>query len=458
MSWGSLLGGARITNDTPVPLVSKFATHNPLSGFFGGRREDRIRQLEAMDATATLFGVIDKLSRLTSLVEWQLCEKAKKADDEPKPLEGPRAARALPLQVWNSPNPFMSRADLVRRGQQSKDLCGEMWWVIERVGGLPAQLWPVRADRMFPVPSTTRFIAGYIYRSPDGEEVPLQVEDVLATMDPSRLDPYRGQSPIGALAMDLSASDAQQQWQAATYRNGAQPGGVITVGRRLSDTEWDELSERWRFEHQGVQNAGRVAVLEEGSYTPLPMTQRDMQFVESRNLTRQAIFDAYGFPKFGIGDVDDVNRASADASLTLMAQSLTIPRLEDIRGTLNSRFLPLFGDLWKNYEFNYVNPVPADAESERLDLTAKANAFVALLGARVVPTDAAEVCGLPEMEIEEPEPAPAALGEEAPQKASAGGGADGEKACSNTAPHGAHQWNDGAQNRRCPGIKAAVDE
>jgi capsid portal protein len=156
-----------------------------------------------------------------------------------------------------------------------------------------------------------------------------------------------------------------------------------------------------------VQNAGRVAVLEEGDFTPLSYTQKDMQFVESRGLTRQAVFDAYGFPKFGIGDVDDVNRASAEASMALMAQTLTVPRLEDIRGVLNGRLLPMFGPLWRDYEFNYRSPIPPDAESERLDLAARTTAFKTLIDARVDPSDAAEVCGLPPMNVREPEPAPA---------------------------------------------------
>jgi HK97 family phage portal protein len=342
---------------------------------------------------------------MTSMVEWDLCAKPTTAGDAPVPLEGVRAENAAPLKVWRKPNDFMSRALLVNASQQHKDLCGEFWWVLVKIGGMPVEIWPVRPDRMFVVPSTTKFIAGYVYRSPDGEEIPLDVDDVITSFLPSPSDPFRGESPIGALASDLAQSDAQSTWQASLYRNSANPGGIIRVGRRMSETEFEELVERWRFQHQGVQNAGRVAVLEEGDFTPLSYTQKDMQFVESRGLTRQAVFDTFGFPKFGIGDVDDVNRASAEASMTLMAQTLTIPRLEDIRGVLNSRLLPMFGPLWKSHEYNYRSPIPADAESERLDLAARTTAFATLVGARVDPLEAAEVCGLPPMTVKEPAPA-----------------------------------------------------
>lgn len=407
MSVRSLLGG--IVNDTPVPLTSRWSGRGMLSGFTFGRR-DRETDLKAFTATATLHGVVTTLGRMTSAVEWDLCRKPARPGDEPIPLTGGRAESAGPLKVWNSPTggraPWITRPYFVAGLQQHKDLCGEFWFVVSKFLGVPVEIWPVRPDRMFPVPSTTKFLAGYIYRSPDGEEVPLNVDDVITSFSPGTLDPYRGEGPIGALAKDLAQNEEQARWQASLYRNSANPGGIIKVGRRLGDTEWDELVERWRMQHQGTHNAGRVAVLEEGDFTPLSYTQRDMQFVESRNLTRQAVFDAYAFPKFGLGDVDDVNRASADASLALMARTLTTPRVLDWKAVLDTQFLPMFGPTWRNYEFVPREIVPADAETDRLDLTARTSAFKTLIDARVDPADAAEVCGLPPMTVKEPEPTP----------------------------------------------------
>jgi len=410
----SLLGG--MVNESPVPLVSRWGAGRGLGTMFTGR--GRTAELESLNATATLYGVVKKLSKATAAVEWTLDRKPARPGDDPIPLTGGRAESAAPLRVWSNPTdaPHINAAYFRQGSQQHYDLCGEFWWVVLKFAGIPVQLWPVRPDRITPVPSQTRLVAGYLYRSPDGEEVPLEVDDVICSIDPSPTDPLRGAGPIGALASDLAESRAQAAWQAATYRNGAQPGGIIKVGRKLSDSEWDDLVERWRFEHQGTENAGRVAVLEEGDFTPLSYAQKDMQFVESRGLTRQAIFDAYGFPKFGIGDVDDVNRASAEASMAMFSQTLTVPRLENFRTVLNTRFLPMFGSAWKNYEFNYADPVPADAEGERQDLTTKSSAFKTLIDAGVNPEDAAEVCGLPPMRVDKkPEPAPVVPGAPEPE-------------------------------------------
>lgn len=405
MSLRSLLGG--IVNDSPVPLVSRAAGTGFMSGIF--QRTDMANDLEAFTATATLYGVVTKLAQMTVAPEWNLCRKPASPGDEPIPLTGARAENAAPLKVLRKPNgvPHMTRTYVMSGCQQTRDLVGEMYLVVVRAGGIPVELWPVRPDRITPVTSITKLIAGYLYRSPDGEEIPLRVEDVLSMISPSPLDPIRGQGTIGALAADLAENSAQSVWSAATYRNSANPGGVITFDRQLNDTEWAQFVERWRFQHQGAQNAGRVAILEGATFTPISYSQKDMQFVESRNLTRQAIFDAYGFPKFGIGDVDDVNRASADASLTLMAQTLTVPRLNDWRTLLNERFLPMFGPAWRDYCFEYESPIPPDSESERLDLSARTTAFKTLIDARVDALQASEVCGLPPLTVSEPPPPPA---------------------------------------------------
>jgi HK97 family phage portal protein len=391
MSIRSLLGGIVAGDAPPVPYVSRW--RNALGTAQQSGSRGREAQLALYADSGTLYGVVSKLASMTSLVNWRLYRSAASGLDADR-VEVPRHAA---LMVLNRPNQFMTRQELVEAGQQHLDLAGECWWVIVRVGSVPFELWPVRPDRMRPVESNTDFIAGYIYRSPDGEEVPLKREDVIMVRTPSPLDIYRGMSPLPALDSDLDNDRAQGQWSAAFFQNNANPGGVITVDRRMQEDEWEEMTTRWNAQHRGISNAGRVAVLEQATFAPISYTQRDMQFVESRNFTKQAILDAYGFPKFGLGDVDDVNRASAEASMALMAQTLGVPRLERLKGALNNDFLPQFGTTGKGLEFDYDSPVPPDQELDNATLTAKATAVVALVQVGFDPDEACDTVGLPRM-------------------------------------------------------------
>lgn len=398
MSLRSLFGG--IVAEAPVSYTSKWRT--PLS--FGAGRDSMTRgaQLAQYESVGTLFGIVSKLAMTTSLVDWKLWRPATSGLEEDRT----EVTRHAALTVWNKPNPFFGRQEFVETFQQHIDLTGEAWWVIDKAGTLPLEIWPVRPDRMAPVEDAKEFIAGYVYTSPDGEKVPLRRDQVILIRWPSPVNIFRGSSPLPALAADLANETSQSSWSAAFYRNSASPGGVIQVDRRLQEEEFDELVDRWNRSHRGISNAGRVAVLEEAKFIPMAYTQRDMQYVETRGFTKQSLLDAYGFPKFGLGDVDDVNRATATASLALIAQTLTVPRLERIKYALNGEFLPMFGAAAGALEFDYENPVPPDAETDNATLTAKTTAVVALVGAGFDVDEACDAVDLPRMKFEKPEPPP----------------------------------------------------
>lgn len=402
MSLRSLLGGAMPRNgvrmQAPVPYVGKYRGVN-LFNFGGDRgRLATHEELEQYGEVSTLFGVVSTLATSTALVNWRLFRKAASGLAEDR-TEVTSPGQSAPLRIWKKPNQFMTSTRFVESFQQHIDLTGKAWWVVARAGSLPVEIWPVRPDRIYAVPSREDFIAGYVYCGPDGEQVPLLREDVISLLWPAPLDVYDGMGPLGSLNADIANEQAQRDWSQSFFENSANPGGIISETGPLDDDQFDELVERWARSHRGVSNAGRVAVLEQGKFTPLQYTQRDMQFVEGRQLTKQSILDAYAMPKFGIGDVQDVNRASAEASKAYIAESKTVPRLERIKDALNGPFLELFGQ-HETHEFDYDSPVPPDQETENGTLTARAGALADLIGIGFDPEEACDAVGLPRMKYD----------------------------------------------------------
>jgi len=355
-------------------------------------------ELETYGEVSTLFGVVSTLATTTALVNWRLYRKALSGLAEDR-TEITNIKQSAPLRIWKQPNQFMTSTRFVESFQQHIDLTGKSWWVVARIGSLPTELWPVRPDRIYAVPSRQDFIAGYVYCGPDGEEVPLKREDVISLLWPAPLDVYDGMGPLGSLTADIGNEQAQREWSQAFFENSANPGGIISETGPLDDDQFDELVDRWNRSHRGTSNAGRVAILEQGKFTPLQYTQRDMQYVEGRQLTKQAILDAYAMPKFGIGDVQDVNRASAQASKEYLAESKIVPRLERIKDALNGPFLELFGQ-HETHEFDYDSPVPPNQEVENGTLSVQVSAVSTLVGAGFNPDDACDVVGIPRMKYD----------------------------------------------------------
>lgn len=396
--------GTALINRAPVPFASRTPWQAPSLG-----RNDMTAQIKAMGGLGTLFAIVSRLAGSFSRVEWELYRSAASGLDE----ERERVTRHLALDLWNRPNPYHTGQEFREVYAQHLELAGEAWWVIARnsmMRSIPLELWAVRPDRMTVVTSPTDYLVGYIYTGPGGETVPLEIDDVIMIRQPDPDDPYRGMSAVRAILVDVDSARFGAEWNRNFFLNGAEPGGVIEVPTRLSDGRFKEMVARWREQHQGISNAHRVAVLEEGKWVDRKFTMRDMQFAELRNVSRDVIREAFGIPKFALGDVDDVNRATADASAAWFARELTIPRLERTDGALNNDFLPKFGTTGAGLEFDYCDPTPPDLEGERAERESVANAvktYITDVGFK--PKQILEFFDLPSDWELEPKPEPPAF-------------------------------------------------
>lgn len=402
---------SRPQDKAPVPYVGRPA--GTVSGFMAPSGTSAY--MHAYGTNGSLFGIVSRIANALSKVDWHLYRKAASGLDEDR-IEIP-SGQHLALNIWEKPNDFYTGQRFREAVQQHLDLTGEGWPIVERnpvLRSLPLGLWPVRPDRMMPVPSPKNFLDGYVYRSPDGELIPLGLDEVQPLIMSNPLDPYRGLGPVQAILMYLDSSKYSAEWNRNFFLNSAAPGGLIEVESSLGDDEFLDFQKRWREAHQGLGAAHRVAFLEAGmKWVDRNFTQKDMQFVELDANNREAIREAFGYPKPLTGAVDDVNRANAEAGEVVFGRWLLVPRLERWKGWLNSWYLPLFGVTAQGLEFDYDNPVPEDKAAEVAEIGAIATAFKTYGEAGTDPGWAAELLGLPKPKMA-PKPDPPPLPPAAP--------------------------------------------
>lgn len=399
----SLVGEVlRAVNRSPIPYTASNGIRSLLSGISGSKTA----QLGMMGANGTLFAIVNRTSTSVASVDWHMHRKVKGAICDLCECPGVQLVEVHPaLTVFNKPNDYYTRQELVESGQQHTDLVGECWLVIARLGTVPYELWPVRPDRLEVITDKKDFLGGYVYRGPSGEEIPLKPQDVISMRMPNPLDPYRGMGPVQTVMYNLESSRAASEYNRNFFHNNAEPGGIIKFSKRLHDHEFRQIVDRWREQHQGVSNSHRVAVFEEGmDWIDRKFTQRDMQFVELLNLDQTLIMRAFGIPEFALGIVDNVNRANAEASKAWFAESMTVPRLDRWKGMLNNDFLPQFPGYDPGLSFVYTSPVPADREADDAERTSKASAAASLVAAGWDPDDVLETVGLPPMRYREKAP------------------------------------------------------
>jgi HK97 family phage portal protein len=416
----SLLGKAlalRNPGGPPVPMGSGSLQFLPGSQGAGGNTD--LTLIRTYKTNGTVRANVELLASATAAQDWKLFRSAPKdgrvryttadkgSDQRTEVIQHAALScltqpacitvKGIKLPVWD-------RMGLFEISQLWMELCGKAYWVIDRGSSdssVPLGLWPVRPDRVTPVPDRDNYLAGYVYLSPDGrEKIPLLPTDVVANryFDPE--DPYGGTGPVQSVLTDIEAARYAGEWNRNYFINSAEPGGVIQVDHELSDEEFNELVDRWRDTHRGVARAHRIAVLEAGAtWVPNGHSMKDMDFAGLRTIMSDTIREALGMHKIMTGITDDVNRANAQTGEEIFAAWKVSPRLDRWRNVLNTQFLPLFGAAGAGVEFDYVYPMPANREADALELKAKTEAALSLVTAGYDQGDVLEAVGLPDMKV-----------------------------------------------------------
>lgn len=374
----------------PVPFVGGQGGRSIFGSGSEGVMGDRA--YDAHGAVGTLFSIVHQIGNKFSSTPWHLYEKElrRNEDRRQEKLDHPF------LTVWDKPNDFYTGSFFRRTVQMHVDLVGEGIIVLNKVGNTVIEMWPVRPDRMQPVKHPKRYMTGWVYQGPDGEDVPLTLDQVIQIKYPNPQDPYRGRGPVQTVLADIDAARYSADWNRNFFVNGARPGGIIKVDYRMDDAEFNAFVNRWRQQHQGVSNAHRVAVLENAEWQDTQFSMRDMQFVELRNLPRELIREAFAYPKPMLGTVDDVNRANAEAGKEIMAELQTIPRLRDWRDVVNTFLLPQFAN-GTSYVLDFDDPTPINHEAKDRERNSKAVSARNLVLSGYDPADVARAMDLPEM-------------------------------------------------------------
>lgn len=180
-------------------------------------------------------------------------------------------------------------------------LWGNSYSQIIRDGrGRVLALYPLLPERMN-VDRDDRGRLTYTYNK-DGVEYMLRAEDVLH-IPGLGFDGIVGHSPIALERNAVGLGLAAEEFGSRFFAHGATPSGVLTHPGVLKDTS--KLRESWMSTYGGSNNAGKVAILEEGmSFTPISLPNDSAQFLESRKFQVNEICRIYRVPPHMVADLE----------------------------------------------------------------------------------------------------------------------------------------------------------
>ncbi len=194
-------------------------------------------------------------------------------------------------------------------------------------GGDVLALWPLRPDRMTPRRVGRELVFDYQLAQPDAQG---RTQRTLAAERVFRLhglgfDGLQGYSPIRQARQAIGMSLATEKFGSKFFANGANPGGVLQHPGKLGDTAYQRLKASWEARHQGLDNAGRIAILEEGlSYKEIGMPLEDAQFLQTRRFQVEEVCRWYRVPPHMVGDLERATFSNIEhMGLEFVTYSLT---------------------------------------------------------------------------------------------------------------------------------------
>ena len=207
--------------------------------------------------------------------------------------------------LHNSPNPYMTAMQFRETLMGHLLLRGNAYAEIERDGaGRIVALWPLRADRMEVPKLAQDGSLLYTYHPPSGASIELPQVSVMHIRGLSG-DGIMGYGPIQMQRELLAHGQAAIEYGNRFYGNDATPGGVLTFEQKLSDEAYGRIQKHWADGHQGVANARRVAILEQGvKWQQVGIAPEDSQFLETRKFSRSEIAGMFRVPPHMIGDLE----------------------------------------------------------------------------------------------------------------------------------------------------------
>jgi HK97 family phage portal protein len=349
----------------PFNVFSKKTTdwHKALVQVFGlipqwNRRDYKAFSEEGYNANVWVYRCIQAVAQGAASVPWTLYKKQGKnvVEIEDHPL----------LDLLKNPNEFQGQYDFFESMVAFLLIAGDSY--VDMNGpdnGPPQEMWTMRPDRLAIVPDDNNFI-GYYQYNVISMIVDIPKERVMHIKYFNPMDDFYGLSPVEVAARGIDNDNAANAWNNALLTNGARPTGAMVTESILSDPQYEKLKGEIDNQYKGAKNAGKPMLLEGGlKWQEMGLKPKDMDFINSKKLSRVEICAAFGVPPEIVGDKEHATYSNYQEARKALYEDAVLPMLNRIRDKFNMSLVKKFGDnLYLDYDIDEVEALQENADSK----------------------------------------------------------------------------------------------
>jgi HK97 family phage portal protein len=169
------------------------------------------------------------------------------------------------------------------------DLWGNAYvWIEADRNGKPTSLWLLRPDITTTYLDTDTGILWYITNL-NGKSYKFRSDEIIHLKSLS-IDGIVGKSKITVARETLGNISASQKILGKFYNNGTTSSGVISYPEELDKKAKDNIRSSWMSANSGLDNAGKVAILDMGlKYDSIGTSFEDAQFIQLSRFTVEEV-------------------------------------------------------------------------------------------------------------------------------------------------------------------------
>jgi HK97 family phage portal protein len=319
-----------------------------------------IPHLQAYEQSPWVFVAVNRIAEAAALVPMRVYD-TRNGDR----IELPQHPL---VSLLENPNPYVSRFELLEQTLGLLELTGSAYWFLNAGrDGLPAEIWPLRPDRITIVPDEQDYIRGYLYEV-DGQRVPLLPVEVVHFKRWHPSNDLYGFSALEAARLALLSDRAMAEWNRNTFgQDNGVPAGIVSVKDPMTDADFERLKREWRTSYGGTQR--RTAFLRGGAveWQSIGLSHTDLDFLQGRKAHRDEILNIFGVP---VGLVsENATEANAKVAERLFIERTLYPKLVRLAQKITQDLLP-FWDVTGTVVAAFDDIRPTDTQSRLEELRA----------------------------------------------------------------------------------------
>jgi len=278
-------------------------------------------------------------------------------------------------QMLSTPNPWTTRYDFFDAMVRDLAIFDRFLAVKLNSSSGKASLLRIPPTLFSPVGGTWFMAEAFEVRGSKGK-VTYPADQVVYLSGYSPKGDIGGVSSIESLRAVLAEEYEAARMRAQTFRNGARTSGYLE--RPVGAPAWTDVGRErfragWRSQYTGGgPEAGGTPLLEDGmKFVPAAQSARDLQYIESRKLTREEVASAYFIPPPMIGLLDHATFSNVKEQHKHLYQDTLGPWLQRISQSLELQLLADFDGTANVYlEFNLEEKLRGSFEDQAAQLQA----------------------------------------------------------------------------------------